>query len=142
MGWDNIQSVFDWVIASFNFEAFTIDTFKQFMECHYQRPITLLPYPFGQTTLTGMWAATPTMDYISYDSESHLLHQEHIVLHEFAHMLLEHRPAPLSEMALFLFRNVDDMDSPEEQEAERLARLLMRQIVKQRRNQDFKSEYE
>jgi hypothetical protein len=45
-------------------------------------------------------------------------------------------------MALLLFRNVDDMDSPEEQEAERLARLLMRQIVKQRRNHDFKSEYE
>lgn len=43
-----------------------------------------MPGPFG------LWVATDTADYIFYQQETSLAHQDHIILHEVGHILADH----------------------------------------------------
>lgn len=100
------------------------------------RPIKLLPLP-DLFDVCGLWIATDTADLIAYERNTTVPHQNHIVLHEIAHMLCDHYPVDLSpaEQAALLLPSLDpDMirrvlgrtcySSVEEQEAEFLASLL------------------
>lgn len=99
------------------------------------RPVTARLGPYG------MWAATPTTDYIFYEEKTSPLHRLHIILHELSHIICEHRPVPVDELAipadlfpnlrsetirLLLQRTVYSTD--EEREAELLATLLLTRI--------------
>ena len=44
----------------------------------------------------GMWVSAPSGDYVFYAAGTSGLHQRHIVVHEFAHMLLGHVGAALN----------------------------------------------
>lgn len=100
------------------------------------QPIRLVPMA-GLTGVCGLWVATDTMDLIFHESDTTPPHQEHIILHELAHVLCDHYPVslPMAEQARILLPNLDpDMvrrvlgragySTEEEREAEMLASLI------------------
>jgi hypothetical protein len=50
-----------------------------------------------QDNLFGLWIPAETADYIAYNNDCYTLHRMHIILHEVAHMLLNHKPHQLAE---------------------------------------------
>lgn len=54
------------------------------------RPLRLLPIPGNETGPCGLWISTSDADYIFHQVATSPLHQEHIILHELAHMLFDH----------------------------------------------------
>ncbi|MFD6161647.1 hypothetical protein ACFWF7_02100 [Nocardia sp. NPDC060256] len=54
------------------------------------RRIELVGMTVDRDTPCGMFVATPDADYIFYASNTSLLHQEHIIAHEAAHILCNH----------------------------------------------------
>jgi hypothetical protein len=53
------------------------------------RPVRLVAVDVGLLPC-GMWVSTHTDDYVFYAAGTSGLHQRHIIVHEFAHMLLGH----------------------------------------------------
>lgn len=52
------------------------------------RPIVVKPFPLETPGPSGLWVDTPQMDVILYQQETTRLHQEHIILHEWGHILV------------------------------------------------------
>ncbi|WP_188300249.1 hypothetical protein [Streptomyces sp. CBMA156] len=104
-----------------------------------RRPIHLHPLPPGaaEAGACGLWLATGTDDYIFFEQQTSRPHQEHIVLHEIGHMLLDH-PAPAALGAVVPIERLGQVDpalarhllartdytTRQEQEAEMLASLI------------------
>lgn len=108
------------------------------------RPIRLLPMR-GLTGICGLWIATDHTDLIFHESETTRPHQEHIILHELAHLLCDHYPASLdpAERAALLLPDLDPAmvrrvlgragySSTEEREAELLASLIRQRVAPDR----------
>lgn len=106
-----------------------------------ERPITLVPMPMPATHPCGMWVAAHEADLIFFDANTTSAHQEHIILHELAHIICCHRGSGLldDESARTLFPNLNpdivrDMlmratyDDVQEQEAEIIAYLLSERL--------------
>jgi hypothetical protein len=100
------------------------------------RPIRLLPVA-GLTGVCGLWIATDTTDLICYERDTTRPHQDHIVLHELAHVLCDHYPVSLpgKHDTTALFPDLDPAmvravlgragySSAEEREAETLASMI------------------
>ncbi|MCG8920784.1 hypothetical protein L6E12_34015 [Actinokineospora sp. PR83] len=99
------------------------------------RPIRLVPMA-GLTGVCGMWVATDTADLVFHESDTTPPHRDHIILHELAHLLCDHRISiPLAEQARALLPDLDPdvvrrvlgrtaHSGPEEREAEHLAYLI------------------
>lgn len=103
------------------------------------RPIYLEALPLSGPH-TGVWIADAAADHIYFARDASIPYQEHIILHELAHMLRHHRPIesesellqrewfPLLDpdriRALLARSRYDDAD---EREAELLASLLAQQ---------------
>ena len=52
--------------------------------------------------------STGTSDYIFYEAHTSVLHQDHIILHEVAHLLCEHQPVVSNdEIGRLLFPDLD-----------------------------------
>jgi hypothetical protein len=85
----------------------------------------------------GMWVSTASGDYVFYAAGTSGLHQRHIVVHEFAHMLLGHVGADLNaDSAAALSGRVSpdtvirmlaraEYGSAPEREAEMLATMIL-----------------
>ncbi|GGT60393.1 hypothetical protein [Streptomyces purpureus] len=73
---------------------FSIETFRDHVAAQRGRPLHLHPLPLEAASAgaCGLWLATATDDHIFYEPHTSTLHQEHIVLHEFGHMLFDHHP--------------------------------------------------
>jgi hypothetical protein len=107
------------------------------------RPIRLRP--LTQAGLPcGMYVALPDEDHIFYSSQTPLLHQEQIILHELGHMLCGHQATSLGVLTketisvllpdldpdmvdMFLGRTRRNYSSPDEREAEIIASLILQQ---------------
>lgn len=89
------------------------------------------------TDVAGIWFASGGTDYIFYAQDATSPHQEHIILHEVAHILSGHAQAPIDAQALHdaYFPHLDHdvvhlafsrscYDSRSEREAEVLASLI------------------
>ena len=87
--------------------------------------------------VAGLWLASGGTDYIFYAQDATLPHQEHIILHELAHILSGHAQEPIDAQALHaaFFPHLDHdvvhmafsrscYDSKSEREAELLASLV------------------
>ncbi|WP_411056574.1 hypothetical protein [Streptomyces sp. E11-3] len=96
-----------------------------------------LPREAGESGVCGLWLATSSDDYVFYEAQTSLLHQEHIVLHEIGHILFGHntldpedinRAQPLlpdlepAHVQQLLGRT--NYSTRQEQEAEMLASLI------------------
>ncbi|MFJ9963911.1 M48 family metalloprotease [Streptomyces avermitilis] len=58
---------------------------------HIGQSIQLQPAEVGESVPCGMWIATRTASYVFYDPDTSPAHQDHIIAHEFGHMLKGHR---------------------------------------------------
>jgi hypothetical protein len=119
-----------------------MDAFLSRLSEQRGRPITLLPMAGQPGAPYGLLATTAGTDYIFFAANTSLLHQQHIVLHEVAHLVCGHdrtagadAAAPLPQFAGLLdglspelVRRVlgrQAYTEPQEQEAELLASLLL-----------------
>ncbi|MDA3644404.1 hypothetical protein LZ318_30670 [Saccharopolyspora indica] len=57
---------------------------------HRGRPIKLHPYPLPAPGIFGLWIGTEDADYILYQRDTTVAHQEHIILHEIGHIISGH----------------------------------------------------
>ncbi|MFI9755785.1 secondary metabolite protein [Streptomyces collinus] len=99
-------------------------------------------------SVCGACAVTESAVYVFYDPRTSLLHQDHIIAHEFSHLLLGHHEfRPLSALAPALITTMDPAvvqmmlgrtkyDEDEERETELLASLLQRRIIDWRLRSD------
>lgn len=69
---------------------FTLDAFCADLSRMRRRPLRLLPLPDDADGPCGLWIATLGVDFVFHHVATSPLHQEHIVLHELAHMVLGH----------------------------------------------------
>lgn len=103
------------------------------------RPIHLVPMTMQVSHPCGILVASSTTDFIFYDVNTSKPHQEHIVMHELAHIICCHRGSGGLDdaSAQLLFPDVDpelvrDMlrrttySNVQEQEAEIMASLILR----------------
>jgi hypothetical protein len=77
--------------------------------------------------LHGIWVATEEADYVAYEVQTSKPHQAQIVLHEFAHMVLQHEPRSGEDLALHRRARLP-YQAWEERHAEALASLLLQRI--------------
>jgi hypothetical protein len=56
-----------------------------------RRPILLLPAAMKASHPSGFWLQTETVDIIGYEAQASPTHQLHIIAHELAHIVCEHR---------------------------------------------------
>lgn len=106
------------------------------IEAHMGRRIHLEPWPMARD-MAGLWIANKTRDYIFYAQDATPPHQEHIILHELAHILSGHPQMPIDPQLLqeLFFPHLDRdavhlalsrscYDDSREREAEVLASLI------------------
>jgi hypothetical protein len=75
--------------------TFTLETFLETISRRRgDRPISCRPADLSGTTPFGMVLQSPTADTILYPQATTPLHQQHIIAHEAAHLLLDHVPVP------------------------------------------------
>ncbi|WBO68678.1 ParH-like protein [Streptomyces camelliae] len=101
------------------------------------RPIDLVPVAGRTDTPCGLLVTTDRADCIVYAADTTALHQQHILLHEAAHLICGHHEAPpsLSPAARVLLPNLPPSlvervlgrtvyTEPQEREAELVASLI------------------
>lgn len=100
--------------------------------------IRLVAMPAGPH---GAWVRTSSQDYIFCEARTSRLHQQHIILHELCHILLNHHGIDLTDSDVassgFPLLSTETLErlfhrgsytSEEDQEAEMLASLIMRRV--------------
>ncbi len=120
---------------------FSIDSLRRHISEQRGRPLYLhaLPLETASAGACGLWLATTEDDHIFYEQRTSALHQEHIVLHEFGHMLFGHRSMAGGETLRAALPDLDprlvvrllgrtDYSNAEEREAELLASLLRSEV--------------
>lgn len=92
-------------------------------------------------SVCGACAVTESAIHVFWDPRTSSLHQDHIIAHEFCHLLLgHHEKRPASALSSTIFTNIDlatvqmmlgrtKYDEDEERDTELLASLLQRQII-------------
>ncbi|WP_213451252.1 hypothetical protein [Rhizomonospora bruguierae] len=124
---------------------FTVEALCASVSRHRGRPVRLVELDFATDIACGRWIETQTVDYICVDRNASVPLREHIVLHEVAHILCEHRGilGPiLNEFKLLdpemvrrvLGRTV--YDEVEEREAELLASEIGSRVERDDRRDD------
>ncbi|CAL9564922.1 hypothetical protein [Streptomyces sp. enrichment culture] len=121
---------------------FTIESVADAVARRRGRPLRLIPLPEeegGGSGICGVWIAFADVDHVYYSVVTSPVHQTHIVLHELAHILLDHwqegEPDPEALRRLFpdldpamaarlLARDRTRASTGQEQEAELLASLM------------------
>jgi hypothetical protein len=121
-------------------EPFDLGQFMAKLVLQRERLIFLQPFTSGPGIPCGLWVGTAEADYIFHEEGTTPFHKTHIVLHEIAHMLLDHRGGLIAcdKLARLLAPDVDPglvrlilgrtaYTTAEEQEAETLASLILEQ---------------
>jgi hypothetical protein len=116
---------------------FTLDAFRDGLACDRGRPLRLVPMPASAPGLCGLWISTDHADYVVHHVATSPLHQEHIILHELAHMIFDNVTVrgTTDELAARFFPALDarkvavvlgrtSYTTEQEQEAEVLADLI------------------
>ncbi|MFE0171375.1 ImmA/IrrE family metallo-endopeptidase [Streptomyces sp. NPDC059002] len=107
------------------------------------RPVVTAPMRLKAPAPCGMWIAWQDIDVIVYAADTSPAHQDHIIVHELAHILCGHRGSdePLDQGAAgSLFPDLDPAlvrdalyrtayTDPQEREAEMLASLFLKQAA-------------
>lgn len=118
-------------------EPFDLSQFMAKLVLQRKRLIFVHPFTAGPGVPCGVWIATDEADYIFHEEGTTPFHKTHIVLHEIAHMLLDHRGGSAwQDLARLLAPDVDPglarlilgraaYSTVEEREAETLASLML-----------------
>lgn len=105
------------------------------------RPIHCLALQMGASEPSGVWLSLPDAEWVVYEAHTSRVHQEHIITHEFAHMICGHRSVTASQTrgTELLFPDLDPglvrdlmtrqgYSDVQEQEAETMASLLVQSL--------------
>lgn len=122
-------------------EPYSLDAFCESIAATRGRMIRRLPMSGRGGPILGLWIATEDQDWICYEANTSLLHQQHIVFHELSHLLCGHSPgiAPEQDQDRFpdlspeMLKRVlgrSTYDQVDEQEAEMLASLIFECVRK------------
>ncbi|MFE9555596.1 hypothetical protein ACFYMW_10200 [Streptomyces sp. NPDC006692] len=126
---------------------FSLEAFCRQLSQSRGRPLHLhaLPGEVATAGACGLWLATDTDDHIFYEPQTTKPHQEHIVLHELAHLLFNHHTLGgadgsataglLPDLDPTLIRRLfarTGYTTVQEQEAEMLASLLKASALRDR----------
>lgn len=84
---DRIPSMLEQL--DFDYASFTIDGYIQHIEQHLQRKVELVPFDLSPAT-SGVCVRKESQDLIFFNQNRHTILQQHIVLHESAHLLFDH----------------------------------------------------
>jgi hypothetical protein len=115
---------------------FDLVTFCAHVERLRGRTLVLKPMPgLSSAAPCGMWLSLAQSDYVLYEPNTSQLHSEHIILHELAHMLCDHRLGMDSSVLAKLLPSINpaivkrvlgrvNYATEQEQEAEMLASLI------------------
>jgi len=122
-------------------EPFELAELRDILQRRRGRPIHLLPLssdlgPFG------LWVAATRADYVFFARSTTPLHQVHIIVHELAHLFLDHAARPISDHELLRIALPDLQPSMvqtvlergaytarEELEAEILASIILERVA-------------
>lgn len=107
-----------------------IEQYAERVAEYRQRPIELIPRMMSRyaSVATGLWIRRGDRDQVIYDNSGTKLHQDHVILHELAHMLCGHEGMSVpagdakEEGTRVLHRGA--YDNPQELEAETLAYVI------------------
>lgn len=142
---DRVQEALD--ALAYDFSQFELAHFVSHIVRLRQKPIQIIQLPLT-AALFGVWVSAARQDYIFCNMRLQPIHQTHVILHEIAHMLLNHRreridhvlpPDLLRELGqdsagrLRVAPDRDQHVDAEEQESERFVYLIQRQVVRARR---------
>jgi hypothetical protein len=139
---DFVKQTFETI--AYDFEQFSLDDFVVHIQEIRGRNILLIPYPFAPE-ITGLWIPRKSIDFIFYKSNTHMIYQTHIILHELAHMLLDHPLKPIRQIispAILMefgiephgyLRAIYGQKDIYEKEAEAFVHLVQQQVVRARR---------
>lgn len=122
-------------LESIDPEHFTIDDLIQKVAIQRGRPIELVPMPLP-ANLYGARLSGPSRDYIIYEINTALVHQDHIKAHELGHILADHEIMPITadtsfeDAVAFLLMRANQEDSYEEREAEDVANAIQNEIIR------------
>nr|WP_042183126.1 hypothetical protein [Kibdelosporangium sp. MJ126-NF4]CEL15373.1 Cinorf13 protein [Kibdelosporangium sp. MJ126-NF4]CTQ95588.1 Cinorf13 protein [Kibdelosporangium sp. MJ126-NF4] len=117
-------------------QPFDLPTFCADVADKRGRRLELKPMPgLSAAAPCGMWLSLAEVDYILYEPTTSKLHSEHIVLHEIAHMLCDHRLGIDVSVLRRLFPTISidvvrrvlgrvNYATEQEQEAEMLASMI------------------
>lgn len=124
--------------------SFDLSEFCTLLGRRIDRSIVLLSHSMVIGGLCGTWMRTAKADYVFYEEDTSLLHQQHIVFHEVGHILRRHVPG--QELSNDLARTIasgvgagdvfrvlghDSYTDDDEFEAELIATLIQRRVGRQ-----------
>lgn len=122
-------------------ERCDLPTLRDKMSVERNRQIRLVPLDMHGSGLSGLWLETDDADLIVYEAASGAQHRNHIVAHEFSHMLCGHHSteAMTDQAARVLFPDLDPdlvrrtlgrggYDHRDEQEAEVVATIMLERL--------------
>jgi hypothetical protein len=134
---------------NYDFRNYELHHFIEFLNAHRKRPILLRLYPTHLNL--GLWVPGAKIEYILIPQNAHIhpVHQEHIALHEIAHILLEHPTKPVDQLSETPLAGLEDvphgvlngalarmrdnlLDEPIEVEAEYMATLIKKRSINAR----------
>jgi len=113
----------------------TVEQFLERLATSRGRPIHIVPMVLPKPGPCGIWVATDEVDVVVHETDTSRPHQEHIILHELAHMICAHRDTGDVDVTP-LFPDLDPAyvrgmlmrsaySSDQEQEAEIMATMLL-----------------
>lgn len=131
---------------AYDFERFALRDFIHHVAAQRQRPIHVHPHPLSANVF-GMWIPTPDVDYIIFNNSGHPTHSAHHILHEIAHIVLDHPRLPfesvlppdlLNRLKLdgaegCVPRTLARRQTPEEQGAEEFVFQIQTQVIQAQR---------
>jgi hypothetical protein len=129
------KALLDEILAPIDFSDFSILNLVERVAAVRGRPIELCPRTMPDLTQYGAWIASPSYDFIFFERDTARIHQDHIICHELAHMLLGHQtlvvPEALPVSAQVLMRQMADLHkSPRERDAEEMATLIQNELIR------------
>lgn len=122
-------------------EPCDVITLSDRVSAERNRPIRLVPLAMHGSGLSGLWLETDDADLVVYEATAGSQHRNHIIAHEFSHMLCGHNSteAMTDQAAKLLFPDLDPAlvrrmlgrggyADRDEQEAEVVATIMLERL--------------
>ena len=127
----------------YDFSQFSMAGFVAWVAQKHGKPIRLESYPDLPVGISGLWLSTPSEEVICHQDNLPPLREMVTLLHELAHIYLQHSTCDITNLPAILidlirdadqalaYRKVYTEDSDDEAEAEAMALLLLKQVLSQ-----------
>lgn len=132
------KTLVDEVLGELPFSPFSFKRLIERVAAMRKRPIQVVAWAMPDVTLYGLWLTSPSQEFIFFERETAVVHQELIILHELSHILLGHTTLDITNGTATAFLQNALMRSEianlhltaQERDAEGLAKALQLEIIK------------